>query len=284
MNRSLALAVFSIAAWPTCGALGAEPAYTLENVVATACFLYTTQQLKDKGESDAEQTAEALCGTVGGICAKQPDSEPCERDLRDYDAEFAKQGDSLLYEAAFLGDEAFVAAMIKAGATIDFRTQLPGVGAATAVGWTPLMIAAAEGHEAIVARLITAGADVNARNARGRTALMFAAGYGFLSIAQALLENGADANIVPNDDTGWPALIAAADAGHEETRRAAARTWSGPDGPRQERLDRVDACPGAPQACRRASAHGRTLACGRRVVRYCTLASAACAHSLATVR
>ncbi len=216
MNRSQVLGAVAIVAWPTSRALGAEPPYTLEDVIAGACFPYTTQQLQDKGESDAEETAAALCRMVAGICTKQPDLQPCDRDLRNYDAELTKQGDSLLYEAAYLGDDAFVATMIEAGATIDFRTQLPGIGAASAVGWTPLMIAAAEGHEPVVARLIAAGADVNARNARGRTALMFAAGYGFLSIAQALLDNGADANIVPNDDTGWPALIAAADAGHAD--------------------------------------------------------------------
>jgi len=216
MSRALTLTTLWIVAWPTHAALGAEPPYTLEDIVGATCFLYTAQQLKDKEQRNPEETAETICRVVAGICTKQPDSQPCERDLPLYDAELVKQGDSLLYEAAFLGEDAFVAALIEAGATVDFRTALPGFGAASSVGWTPLMIAAAEGHEPVVVRLIAAGADVNARNARGRTALMFAASYGFRSIAETLLENGADANIVPDDGTGWPALIAAADAGHAE--------------------------------------------------------------------
>jgi ankyrin repeat protein len=45
---------------------------------------------------------------------------------------------------------------------------------------------------------------------------MFAAVYGFTGVARALPDGGANPNIVPTDDTGWTALIAAACRGHAE--------------------------------------------------------------------
>jgi len=87
---------------------------------------------------------------------------------------------------------------------------------ASGEGWTPLMIAAAEGHAETVSALVDGGADVNATNRLGRTALMFASSYGFAAIVQNLLGHRADPNIVPKDSTGWTALIAAAHNGHGE--------------------------------------------------------------------
>lgn len=105
--------------------------------------------------------------------------------------------------------------LIDVGADIDKPAD-----AAPAVGWTPLMMAAAEGHAAAVSALVKAGADVNAANALGRTAPMFTSSYGFLAIASDLLAHRADPNIVPKDSTGWTALIAAAHNGHVDVIRA----------------------------------------------------------------
>ena len=57
---------------------------------------------------------------------------------------------------------------------------------------TPLMLAASGGNEDMVRRLIAAGADVNASNAKGMTALMMAANSGHYAVASVLLENHAD--------------------------------------------------------------------------------------------
>jgi ankyrin repeat protein len=57
---------------------------------------------------------------------------------------------------------------------------------------TPLLLAAARDHEAIVRLLIEYGANVDARNRQGDTALLIAARHGRDSIVKVLLESGAD--------------------------------------------------------------------------------------------
>ncbi|KAL7573506.1 hypothetical protein ACA910_019822 [Epithemia clementina (nom. ined.)] len=61
-------------------------------------------------------------------------------------------------------------------------------------GVTPLIAASSEGHEAVVALLLKAGANVNAKDQDGTTALMAAAARGHLPIVQALIANGASVN------------------------------------------------------------------------------------------
>ena len=63
-------------------------------------------------------------------------------------------------------------------------------------------------------QVIYAGADPNAKNAVGRTPLMFASSYGYVPIVTMLLAKGADVNRVPDDKTGWSALMAVAHNGH----------------------------------------------------------------------
>ena len=43
---------------------------------------------------------------------------------------------------------------------------------------------------------------------------MFASSYGDVAIADMLLDKGANPNVVPRDETGWTALMAAAAKGH----------------------------------------------------------------------
>ena len=75
-------------------------------------------------------------------------------------------------------------------------------------GYTPLHWAAFKGHTDIVQALLTAGADVNATInngwAKGQTPLMRAASYGRTEIVQVLLEAGADVNTT--DNKGWTPL------------------------------------------------------------------------------
>ena len=49
---------------------------------------------------------------------------------------------------------------------------------------------------------------------------MFASSRGFTPIVKDLLKHKADPNIVPKDETGWAALMAASDVGHTETVQA----------------------------------------------------------------
>lgn len=83
--------------------------------------------------------------------------------------------------------------------------------------WSPIIVAAAEGHLEMVKLLIAKGADVNATNAFGRTALMFASKYGFLGIVKALLNAHADPNIRPKQ--GPIAIIAAGANGKAQVVR-----------------------------------------------------------------
>ena len=53
-------------------------------------------------------------------------------------------------------------------------TKIVDVNVATDDGFTPLMMACAGGHEAVVDKLMQAGADINAKNKEGCTALSIA--------------------------------------------------------------------------------------------------------------
>ena len=82
-------------------------------------------------------------------------------------------------------------------------------------GRTALQAAAGEGHQAVVARLLKAHANVNAKPAYkfGRTALQAAAGGGHQAVVERLLDVGAVVN-APESDSGRTALQAAAEGGH----------------------------------------------------------------------
>lgn len=61
-------------------------------------------------------------------------------------------------------------------------------------GFTPLIVASAQGNLGNVKALLAAGADVNALSTRGISALIAASGQGHLEIVKTLLEAGADKN------------------------------------------------------------------------------------------
>jgi len=125
-------------------------------------------------------------------------------------------GGGALYAAAYRGHARVVDVLLAWEVNLDAST--PG-GSGPGSGWTPIMIAAAEGHESIVAALITAGAIINAESTKGRSALMFASRYGYEGIVRRLLEAGANVNHTARDQSRWSALIAAAYEGHVGTVR-----------------------------------------------------------------
>jgi hypothetical protein len=91
-----------------------------------------------------------------------------------------------LLGAAEEGDAAEVARFLASGTSADER-RAPG-------GETPLMRAAARGHEDAVRVLLDAGADACARRADGFTPLILAVLFGHEGVVRLLVERGADAS------------------------------------------------------------------------------------------
>lgn len=82
---------------------------------------------------------------------------------------------------------------------------------------TALMAAASNGTTSIVATILAAGAQVNARNSDGVTALMHAAVLSHVDVVNQLLDAGADLRAIDND--GFDALVAAATGGSAAVSR-----------------------------------------------------------------
>ncbi|KAH6712997.1 hypothetical protein BKA61DRAFT_633142 [Leptodontidium sp. MPI-SDFR-AT-0119] len=82
-------------------------------------------------------------------------------------------------------------------------------------GWTPLIWAAQNGHEAVVKLLLaTEGVDINSKDKDGRTPLIWAARNGHEAVVKLLLATeGVDVN--SKDKDGWTPLRLAAQNGHK---------------------------------------------------------------------
>ena len=194
------------------GLFGQNPAQ--RDVVYGVCLERETKQFQTEGHGDKSETmAHLVCQIVTRACKDNPSR--CQKTLRELDAHLRESGTSMLFAASYSGSTDIAKAMVAMGSDPN-----AAVTAESARGWTPLLIAAAEGHKNTVAALLDAGADPNVRNELGRTALMLASSYGFTAIVKLLLARGADPNLAPTDEHGWTALMVAARGGHVETVRA----------------------------------------------------------------
>ena len=198
-----------------------SPSPSRDSLLYAACIPVYVEEFKQKGsdEQRAPLMASMLCQIVAGACQRDLRGESCNKSIRLLSDKLEKSGLSLPYMAASAGRTDLIKKLIEMKVNVNKPVKASG-DSALGGGWTPLMIAAAEGHAETVSALLESGADVNATNALGRTALMFASSYGFLAIVNDLLGHRADPNIVPRDSTGWTALIAAAHNGHMEVIRA----------------------------------------------------------------
>ncbi|KAI8304429.1 hypothetical protein K4K61_006192 [Colletotrichum sp. SAR11_59] len=126
------------------------------------------------------------------------------------------------------GNEKVVDILLSAGAKVNEALSKPahpthGSLASPVVvtrynGRTALQAAAERGHDHLVSRLLSLGADVNAPPSptAGYTALQAAAGGGYMKILKLLLQQGADINGASAKYKGYTALQGACLGGHLE--------------------------------------------------------------------
>ena len=102
------------------------------------------------------------------------------------EAPTGKASDISIHDAVGTGNIEAVKQHIAAGMDVNAKHD--------AFGITPLEIAAIAGHKEIVELLISEGADVNAKDKKGRTPLHWAATHGRKEIVELLIAKGADVN------------------------------------------------------------------------------------------
>lgn len=98
--------------------------------------------------------------------------------------------------ATIRGDGAAAELLLDRGANVNARDN---------AGVTALMLAARNGHTALLRRLLDRGATVEARTRDGWTALTYAAWTGHPDVARRLLTAGADPALT--DRSGWSPLM-----------------------------------------------------------------------------
>jgi ankyrin repeat protein len=104
----------------------------------------------------------------------------------------SSDGFSALHLSCFFGNLEAASFLIEQGANVNIR-------ASNSSELTPLHSASAGKHDAILARLIEGGTDVNMQQSGGYTALMSSANLGAEENIDALLNAGADVNIMSDD-------------------------------------------------------------------------------------
>ncbi|CDZ79184.1 Phosphocholine transferase AnkX [Legionella massiliensis] len=118
------------------------------------------------------------------------------------------RGTTACYLAAQMGLTTVINVLIAEGVNVNLSWD----------GYTPLWVAAGNGHIEIVNRLLEAGALVNQPDDYNRTPLWVAAGNGHIEIVNRLLEAGALVN-QPDDYNRTPLWVAAGNGHIEVVRR-----------------------------------------------------------------
>ena len=120
---------------------------------------------------------------------------------------FAADGFTALQLAAFFGHTAAAKVLIDRGADVNAPSRNP-------LQVQPLHSAAARGGPELIALLLDAGADANARQAGGYTPLQARAAHGDMEMTKLLLRHGADP--AQRSDDGRTALDMARENGHAD--------------------------------------------------------------------
>lgn len=114
--------------------------------------------------------------------------------------DYLAPNEKALFSNAYGGDLKGVQVALAKGAAINIADQKKR---------TALMLAASNGHTAVVKYLVDQGADVNARDGDNQTPLMYASRRSFNKTAAVLLKSGADVNVQSKKE-GISALMLAA--------------------------------------------------------------------------
>jgi ankyrin repeat protein len=122
----------------------------------------------------------AINGNTALMMAAYKQNKPAVLALLAKGAAVNRPGWSPLHYAAASGDDEITSLLLQRGASID-ATSPPGTGL-----FTPLMMAAREGHESTALRLIEQGANPALKNSEGLTAAQIAERAGKTRIAAAL--------------------------------------------------------------------------------------------------
>ena len=118
--------------------------------------------------------------------------------------ESGSTSDVELFDSSFYGDiEGVIAALAQGGRVTAMNQQ----------GFTPLLVAARNGHADTCGLLLAHGSNVNeVKHDTEHTALHLAASRGHNASVEALLSWGAEVN--PHDHAGWTPLSVACQQGH----------------------------------------------------------------------
>jgi ankyrin repeat protein len=145
-------------------------------------------------------------------------------------------GYGAIHLAAMSGKVAVLEFLVSSGVDVDSRTaalarpramELEDFSPLGGHAWTPLMVAAGEGHLATAVQLLKLGANVGARNSLGQTALHFAAGSFWgerLEIVRLLIDHGADGS--GSDIDGRLPVEYASEKGYEQAAQFLSRLAS----------------------------------------------------------
>ncbi len=157
----------------------------------------------------AERKPESPAGTRIARSAPERMAGMDQREMREA-ARVESPPDKEVLQAARSGDLTTLRRLLKDWRSTDFSDQNKGA--------HPLLLAAFNGHLAVVQFLLDKGASVNASDADGKTALILAATRGYRDMVELLLKRGA--NPMLSDKDGKTALYWALANGHEEIAKA----------------------------------------------------------------
>ena len=118
-------------------------------------------------------------------------------------------GDGVSSDSGASGADSLVQELLSAGASTEAATANEG--------WTALILAVQNGHNAVLARLLRASAAPDLASLDGATPLMRASSAGNVAAVRSLLAAGADPR--RSYDKGWTSLLLAARQGHEDVVR-----------------------------------------------------------------